>query len=61
MWGGVFGGAVAGWLVTVTDWPTAFGVGAVLAVAAGVAALGLRSPSPSDDVSEGYASPSSED
>jgi OFA family oxalate/formate antiporter-like MFS transporter len=61
MWGGVFGGAVAGWLVTVTDWPTAFGVGAVLAIAAGVAALGLRAPSTSDDVGEGYASPSSED
>jgi OFA family oxalate/formate antiporter-like MFS transporter len=45
MWGGVFGGAVAGWLVTVTDWPTAFGVGAVLAVAAGLAAFGLRPPS----------------
>jgi OFA family oxalate/formate antiporter-like MFS transporter len=44
MWGGVFGGAVAGWLVTVTDWPTAFGVGAVLAVAAGLAAFGLRPP-----------------
>jgi len=46
MWGGVFGGAVAGWLVTVTDWPTAFTVGGVLAVAAGVAALALREPGP---------------
>jgi OFA family oxalate/formate antiporter-like MFS transporter len=46
MWGGVFGGAVAGWLVTVTDWPTAFTVGGVLALAAGVAALALRAPGP---------------
>jgi OFA family oxalate/formate antiporter-like MFS transporter len=61
MWGGVFGGAVAGWLVTVTDWPTAFGVGAVLAVAAGVAALGLRAPDTPDPRPEGYASPSGED
>ena len=52
MWGGVFGGAVAGWLVTVTDWPTAFGVGAVLAVAAGIAALGLRAPSEDGDLAE---------
>ena len=61
MWGGVFGGAVAGWLVTVTDWPTAFGVGAVLAVAAGVAALGLREPAPSGPSREGYGSASGED
>jgi len=46
MWGGVFGGAVAGWLVTVTDWPTAFTIGGVLAVAAGIAALALREPGP---------------
>ncbi|MEF8842373.1 MAG: MFS transporter [Haloarculaceae archaeon] len=61
MWGGVFGGAVAGWLVTVTNWPTAFGVGAVLAVAAGIAALGLREPSPSGDTREGYAPAPGED
>ena len=61
MWGGVFGGAVTGWLVTVTDWPTAFGVGGALAVAAGVAALGLRAPSSQDDTTEGYAPSSSED
>jgi OFA family oxalate/formate antiporter-like MFS transporter len=61
MWGGVFGGAVVGWLVTVTNWPTAFGVGAVLAVAAGIAALGLREPSPSGDVREGYAPAPGED
>ncbi|MFB6087292.1 MAG: OFA family MFS transporter [Haloarculaceae archaeon] len=46
MWGGVFGGAVAGWLVTLTDWPTAFTVGGVLAIAAGLGALLLRSPTP---------------
>jgi OFA family oxalate/formate antiporter-like MFS transporter len=44
MWGGLFGGAVAGWLVAVTDWPTAFAAGGLLAVAAGAAALLLRAP-----------------
>jgi OFA family oxalate/formate antiporter-like MFS transporter len=44
MWGGLFGGAVAGWLVTVTDWPTAFTIGGTLALTAGVAALVLRAP-----------------
>lgn len=44
VWGGVFGGGVAGWLVTVTDWPTAFGVGGVLALVAGLGALILREP-----------------
>jgi OFA family oxalate/formate antiporter-like MFS transporter len=44
MWGGLFGGAVAGWLVTLSDWPTAFTVGGVLAVAAGLAAFVLRAP-----------------
>lgn len=48
MWGGVFGGAVTGWLVTVTSWGTAFGVGSALAIGAGVASLGLRSPNPAD-------------
>ena len=50
MWGGVFGGAVAGWLVTVTDWPTAFTIGGVLAVAAGIVALALREPGPVEAV-----------
>jgi OFA family oxalate/formate antiporter-like MFS transporter len=45
MWGGVFGGAVAGWVVGRTDWPTAFLVGAGLAITAGLAALALRPPS----------------
>jgi OFA family oxalate/formate antiporter-like MFS transporter len=42
--GGVFGGTVAGALVTLTDWPTAFLVGGTLALLAGVAALFLRPP-----------------
>ncbi|WP_254536174.1 OFA family MFS transporter [Halomarina litorea] len=44
MWGGVFGGAVTGWLVTVVGWPTTFQVGATLALVAGVAAVALRPP-----------------
>jgi len=44
MWGGLFGGAVAGWLVTLTNWTTAFTVGGALALAAGIAALALRAP-----------------
>jgi OFA family oxalate/formate antiporter-like MFS transporter len=44
MWGGVFGGALAGWLVTVTDWTTTFALGGALAVAAGLSALLLRPP-----------------
>ncbi len=45
MWGGVFGGGVAGWLVTQTDWPTAFAIGGGLAVLAGLGAFLLREPS----------------
>jgi OFA family oxalate/formate antiporter-like MFS transporter len=44
MWGGLFGGAVAGFLVTALDWETTFLIGGVLAIVAGVAALALRSP-----------------
>lgn len=44
MWGGIFGGAVAGWLVTVTSWTFAFGIGAVLAISAGLSALALQAP-----------------
>ncbi|WP_276300922.1 OFA family MFS transporter [Halorussus lipolyticus] len=44
MWGGIFGGGVAGWLVTQTSWPTAFALGGVLAVVSGIAALVLREP-----------------
>ncbi|WP_458206603.1 OFA family MFS transporter [Haladaptatus sp. NG-SE-30] len=45
MWGGVFGGAVTGWLVTVTSWTTAFIVGGALALVASAGALLLRPPS----------------
>ncbi|WP_135851590.1 OFA family MFS transporter [Halorussus salinus] len=45
MWGGVFGGGVAGWLVTQTGWPTAFAIGGGFAVLAGLAAVLLREPS----------------
>jgi OFA family oxalate/formate antiporter-like MFS transporter len=44
MWGGVFGGAVAGWLVARTSWETTFGIGAALAIGAGLAAFALRPP-----------------
>ena len=44
MWGGVFGGAATGWLVTVTDWGTTFALGGVLALVAGGLALVLRPP-----------------
>lgn len=44
MWGGVFGGAVAGFLVSATTWETTFTLGGVLAVLSGIAALALRSP-----------------
>jgi OFA family oxalate/formate antiporter-like MFS transporter len=44
MWGGVFGGAVTGWIITVSSWTTAFVLGGALAIVAGVAALTLRPP-----------------
>lgn len=44
MWGGVFGGTVAGWLVVMTSWATAFLIGGVFAILAGLAALVLRPP-----------------
>ncbi|MFB6135279.1 MAG: OFA family MFS transporter [Halobacteriaceae archaeon] len=44
MWGGVFGGTVAGYLVVATDWETTFLLGGALAVASGLAALLLRPP-----------------
>jgi OFA family oxalate/formate antiporter-like MFS transporter len=56
MWGGVFGGAVAGWLVTQTDWPTAFTVGGILAILAGVGALALRPPASAPET-EGATAP----
>jgi len=49
MWGGVFGGAVVAWLVTQTGWYTAFGLGGLLALVAGLAALVLRPPTPASE------------
>ncbi|MFC7130702.1 OFA family MFS transporter [Haloferax chudinovii] len=49
MWGGVFGGAVAAWVVTQVGWPMTFRLGGVLAFLAGVAALALREPGPAGD------------
>lgn len=44
VWGGLFGGAVAGFLVTNTSWTTTFILGGSAAVLAGVGALVLRPP-----------------
>ncbi len=57
MWGGVFGGAVAGWLVVTTSWPTTFRIGGALAVLAGLAALLLRPPAgdPGEEGAEAVA------
>ena len=44
VWGGVFGGAVTGWIITVTSWTATFVLGGCLAIAAGIAALVLRPP-----------------
>jgi len=44
VWGGLFGGTVAGWVVTATDWSTAFSIGGALAILAGVLAIILRPP-----------------
>jgi OFA family oxalate/formate antiporter-like MFS transporter len=44
MWGGVFGGAVVGWVVGVTSWSAAFLVGGGLAILAGLGAIALREP-----------------
>ncbi|ESP87218.1 OFA family MFS transporter [Candidatus Halobonum tyrrellensis] len=44
MWGGVFGGAVAGWFVLVTSWTTTFLVAGGLTVVSGLASLALRPP-----------------
>ncbi|HET7325512.1 MAG TPA: MFS transporter, partial [Halococcus sp.] len=42
--GGVFGGVLAGWLITVAGWGTTFLVGGVLAILAGVGAFVLKPP-----------------
>ncbi len=44
MWGGVFGGAVAAWFITVTSWMTAFLTAGGLTIVAAVASLALRPP-----------------
>lgn len=44
VWGGIFGGVVTAWLVTVLGWTTTFHLGAILAVLAGLTALALRPP-----------------
>ena len=44
MWGGVFGGGVAGLLVTAVGWTTTFQIGGALAVLSGIGALFLRDP-----------------
>jgi OFA family oxalate/formate antiporter-like MFS transporter len=49
MWGGVFGGAVAGWFVVRLGWTTTFLLGGTLAVLAGVAALALSAPATEAD------------
>jgi len=49
MWGGVFGGVVVGWLVTVVGWNVAFAVGGVGALLAGAGALLLSPPDPRSD------------
>jgi OFA family oxalate/formate antiporter-like MFS transporter len=46
MWGGVFGGVVVGWLVTVAGWDFAFAVGGVAALLAGAGGLFLSPPEP---------------
>jgi OFA family oxalate/formate antiporter-like MFS transporter len=45
IWGGLFGGAAIGWLVSLTGWQFSFAVGGLLAVCGGVASLLLRPPS----------------
>jgi OFA family oxalate/formate antiporter-like MFS transporter len=42
--GGIFGGVLAAWLITVAGWVTTFLVGGVLAVLAGIGALVLEPP-----------------
>jgi len=47
IWGGVFGGFVTAWLVTVLGWSTTFQLSAVAAILAGIVSLVLRPPEPS--------------
>lgn len=61
MWGGVFGGAVTSWLVTVIGWTATFRLGAVLALSAGIAALALRPPTLEEDRRSTQTTVTSED
>ncbi len=44
IWGGVFGGGVVGWLVTVIGWDLTFIIGGVLALLAGIMGISLQPP-----------------
>lgn len=44
--GGIFGGVIAGVLITLAGWSTTFLLGGILAVCAGLGALVLRPPQP---------------
>jgi OFA family oxalate/formate antiporter-like MFS transporter len=44
IWGGVFGGVVTAWLVTVLGWTLTFLLGGTIAVLSGIVALVLRPP-----------------
>jgi OFA family oxalate/formate antiporter-like MFS transporter len=44
MWGGIFGGVITGWLISITSWSTVFALGGLLAVAAGLCAFILTEP-----------------
>ncbi len=44
MWGGVFGGGVVGWLVSVVGWDLTYLLGGALALVAGVLGMLLRPP-----------------
>ncbi|WP_435194596.1 OFA family MFS transporter [Natronomonas sp. EA1] len=60
MWGGVFGGAVAAWVVTQVGWSLTFQLGGVLALLSGIAALALRDPGPATNQSN-HATPAVSD
>lgn len=51
LWGGVFGGAVVGWMVVGLGWEETFLVGGGLALFAGIASLFLRPPDGSESSS----------
>ena len=61
MWGGLFGGAVAAWIITIIGWGSTFLLGGGLAIVAGVSALALRPPSAVDRVVDHPESPAAAD